>query len=222
MKIHRKIALAATSALALLAISACTPAGFRTSVTRFQQLPPAMGESFAITTDNPRLAGGLEFGHYAGLVRDKLAAAGYRPAASAAEAQLKVTLDYSVDRGRERIQRTGYIDDPFWGGPYGYGWGGWRGGYFGPRFYPGFYDPFMFGPGFAGGREIYTVYTSELTMRIDRADGSRLFEGTAQAQSLSNRLTYLVPNLIEAMFSNFPGRSGETIRVTIAPEPRGR
>ncbi len=211
--------MVAASGLALLALSGCTT-GFNSRVTRFQQLPPAMGESFAINTDNPRLAGGLEFGHYAGLVRDKLVQAGYRPADGAAAAQLKVTLDYDVDRGRERVQRTGWATDPFWSGPYGYGWGGWGGGWRGPRFYPGFYDPFMFGPGFGGGPELYTVYTSRLTMRIDRADGSRLFEGTAEAQSLSNRLTYLVPNLIDAMFNGFPGRSGETVRVTIAPERR--
>src|SRR3546814_8482880 len=62
----------------------------------------------------------------------------------------------------------------------------------------------------------YTTLFRSLTMKIDRvSDRKRLFEGTAQAQSLSNNLTYLVPNLIEAMFTNFPGQSGETVRVKI-------
>src|SRR3546814_14016209 len=82
----------------------------------------------------------------------------------------------------------------------------------------GYYDPFLFGPGYSD-IDSYTVYTSGLTMKIDRvSDRKRLFEGTAQAQSLSNNHTYLVPNLIEAMFPNFPGQSGETVRVTIDPE----
>ena len=52
------------------------------------------------------------------------------------------------------------------------------------------------------------------------ADGARLFEGKAQALSTSNRLQYLVPNLVEAMFTDFPGNSGETVRITIAPEKK--
>src|SRR3546814_7220344 len=73
----------------------------------------------------------------------------------------------------------------------------------------GYYDPFLFGPGYSD-IDSYTVYTSGLTMKIDRvSDRKRLFEGTAQAQSLSNNLTYLVPNLIEAMFTNFPGQRSE-------------
>ncbi len=69
--------------------------------------------------------------------------------------------------------------------------------------------------------ESYTVYTSGIEMKIDRkADGVRLFEGKAEAASLSNRLQYLVPNLVEAMFTGFPGNSGETLRITVAPEKK--
>ncbi len=53
-------------------------------------------------------------------------------------------------------------------------------------------------------------------MKIDRAaDGERLFEGKAQALSRSNRLQALVPNLVEAMFTDFPGNSGETVRISV-------
>jgi hypothetical protein len=56
-------------------------------------------------------------------------------------------------------------------------------------------------------------------VKIDRrADGQRLFEGRAEAASRSNRLGYHVPNLVEALFTDFPGNSGETVRISIAPE----
>ncbi len=56
-------------------------------------------------------------------------------------------------------------------------------------------------------------------MKIDRAGtGERLFEGNAQAVSSSNRLQYLVPNLVEALFTDFPGNSGETVRISVRPE----
>ncbi|MGK2908983.1 MAG: DUF4136 domain-containing protein, partial [Sphingobium sp.] len=92
---------------------------------------------------------------------------------------------------------------------------------YGPRrFGYGFYDPFLFGPGYTDVTS-YTVYTSRLELKIDQAgSGKRVFEGTASAQSLSNKLTYIVPNLVEAMFTDFPGRNGENVKITVAPEPK--
>ena len=43
------------------------------------------------------------------------------------------------------------------------------------------------------------------------------FEGTAQARSRTNDLPALVPNLVEAMFTNVPGRSGAPGRITVPP-----
>ena len=69
--------------------------------------------------------------------------------------------------------------------------------------------------------DVVTVYTSGIDIKIDRrADGKRLFEGKAEAASMSNRLPYLVPNLVEAMFTDFPGHNGETVRISVAPEKR--
>jgi hypothetical protein len=59
-------------------------------------------------------------------------------------------------------------------------------------------------------------------MTINRAgDGQRLFEGKARARSTQDSLPVLVPNLVEAMFTNFPGRSGEEVRIIIPPPKRG-
>ena len=82
----------------------------------------------------------------------------------------------------------------------------------------GWQDPFFFGSGYDD-IDVVTVYTSELDLKIDdKSSGRRLFEGKAQAASRSNRLGYLVPNLVEAMFTDFPGHNGETVRISIAPE----
>jgi len=45
-----------------------------------------------------------------------------------------------------------------------------------------------------------------------------VFEGHAEARSRTDELPVLVPNLIEAMFTGFPGNSGERVRITVAPE----
>lgn len=203
----------AAPAAALLLLAGCATS-FKADVARFQQMPAPQGQTFAVVADDPALSGGLEFQQYADLVARELSQDGYVRADNPASANLVVRLDYDVDNGRERIRSTGF-SDPFWGPHWGYG------PYWGRRAYMyGYYDPFLFGPGYSN-IDSYTVYTSTLRMRIDRAaDGRRLFEGTAKAQSLSNNLTYLVPNLVQAMFTNFPGSSGETVRVTIAPEKK--
>lgn len=199
--------------LALLA--SCTNA-LNTQVSRFNNLPPPNGQTIAVVADDPALAGGIEFNHYRRIVEDRLAAVGYRPVSGAQGAELIARFDYGVDSGRERIRSTPGFRDPFWSPWYGYGprfgyrrYGAW--GY-------GWHDPF-----FDNEIESYTVYTSGVSLKINRAaDGYRLFEGEAEAVSTSNRLQYLVPNLVEALFTGFPGNSGETVRITVAPERNGR
>lgn len=203
----------AAAVVLLSALAACA-SPFRADVSRFQsQLPPPQGQTFAVVADDPSMAGGIEFGQYASLVTDQMASLGYTPT-NPEQAQLLVRFDYGVDNGRERVRSTGFARSPFWDPWYGYG----RVGYFGRRgpWAYGWYDPF-----FDSGPQItsYTVFTSGIDLKIDRkADGQRLFEGQAEAVSTSDRLQYLVPNLVEAMFTNFPGNSGETVRITVAPE----
>ena len=203
--------------LVLASLSACAT-GFNADVKRYQsQLPAPAGQSFAIVADNPALSGGLEFAEYARLVEAQMTRLGYS-AADPANATLIVRFDYGVDKGRERVRSTGFQRDPFWSPWYGYHGFGYYGrpyrwGPYGGWGY-GWYDPW-----FDSGVESYTVYTSGIALKIDRkADGARLFEGKAEAVSTSNRLQYLVPNLVEAMFTGFPGQSGETVRITVAPE----
>jgi len=220
----------------LMALSACA-SNFNANVSRFQaELPAPTGQTFAIVAENPRNAGGLEFSQYASLVAAQLQKVGYVPGGNPDTADLVVRFDYGVDQGRDKVRTTGFAD-PYWGSWYGGGFGGGYGGWGRPGFYGrrgfggwgyGFYDPFFFGgPGWGGGGfnnvDVVTVFTSGVGLKIDRrADGKRLFEGKAEAASTSNRLPYLVPNLVEAMFTNFPGSSGETVRISIAPEKKKR
>jgi Domain of unknown function (DUF4136) len=218
--------------VALLAVSACTDPSFRASVNRFQAMPAPQGQSFFIKSDDPRLAAGLEFKSYADRVGGKLAALGYQQAANPEAASFVVKLAYGIDKGKERQQVIpgggcfSAFYDPWCGGGFGGYYGGYRGygggRYGGPNhwggggFAFGFYDPFLMGYG--NRVESYTVYTSDLSMKIEKvASGERLFEGSAKALSLNDNLPYLVPNLIEAMFTGFPGNSGETVRITVAP-----
>jgi Domain of unknown function (DUF4136) len=222
---HKILTLAAPAML--LSLGACMT-GFPTQVSRFQAMPAPQGQSFVVQPAKAEDRGGLEFSQYADLVRHNLTTLGYTEARSTQDASFVVTLDYGVDQGRERVVAT---PDPFsdpWGyrgfghRPYfsrfGYGAYGGFGRYRSPFFW-GWHDPFW------GGYDVssYTLYTSFLDIDIRRtADNQSLFEGHAQARSRTNELPALVPNLVEAMFTGFPGNSGETVRITVMPERERR
>lgn len=230
MSITKKLLAIAAPAL-LLALSACAT-GFPAQVSRFQAMPAPQGQSFAIQAGDPEDRGGLEFSRYADLVRRHMIAHGYSEAASPQQATLLVELSYGVDQGRTEVVRyPGSYSRSF--GYFG-GWGSY--GRYRPlypryrlgrrsAFYYGWDDPFWYSPFGFGYNDIdtYTTYTSFLDMDIKRvSDGQAVFEGTAKARSRSDDLQVLVPNLVEAMFTGFPGNSGEQVRITVPPPPRER
>ena len=207
----------------LLALAACAT-GLPTQVSRFQAMPAPQGQSFVIEATKAENRGGLEFSQYADVVRRHLLALGYREASSPRDATFVVSMDYGVDNGRERVvampdlfadpwDYRGFGHRPFYGR---FGYRGF-GRYYSP-FYWGWHDPFW-----DYDVSSYTLYTSFLDLNIRRtADGQSLFEGHAQARSQTNELPRIVPQLVEAMFTGFPGNSGETVRITVMPERRDR
>lgn len=235
MSFARKL-FSVTAPLALLAVGGCAT-GLPTQVSRFQAMPAPVGQTFAIEAASRENSGGLEFSRYADMVGRALVAQGYTPAASPAQASLIVSLDYGVDDGRTEVRSSpgfGGFGGGFgrFGGGFGFGGFGRFGypyysrfGYGGLRspFYYGWNDPFLF-DGFGGYNDVrsYTVYTSYVDLDIRRRDGQAVFEGTAKARSRTDELPKLVPNLVEAIFTGFPGRSGETVRITVPSAPRER
>jgi hypothetical protein len=208
--------------LALLA--GCAPT-FEARVARFSVLPAPAGQSFTIQPRDAANAGGLEFATYANLVRQRLLATGMTEAPTPAAASLTVLLDYNIGPPREKLQSRPGMGG--WGG-WGGGPGGWNGGWTGGWGRWG-WDPYWgggFGGGFGGwgggwgGVEVYSVtqYNATLAMKIERtADKASVFEGRAETISTTNNMTRLVPNLVTAIFTNFPGNSGETVRVKFDP-----
>ena len=215
-----KLAAAAFLGVAALGLSACANT-LNTEVSRYQAMPAPQGQTFFVTSGEGMAAnGGLEFQRYAGIVAQQLQARGYTPAANPQSATMTVQLGYGVDRGQVRV-----TSDPF-----GYGgFGPYGGSFFYPRygfrspFYYGWDDPFWYG-GYGGyGRvDSYVEYHSQIDLHI-RAAGTNqpLFDGRAQARSQTNRLDVLVPSLVEALFTGFPGRSGEVVKITVPRAPRG-
>jgi hypothetical protein len=208
-----------------IALSGCAT-GLPTQVSRYQQMPAPAGQTFYVVPADGQQAS-LEFGRNATIVAKQLEARGYRPAGAPQAADMLVTLDYGVDQGSTQVETDPFLrsrlHDPYWGSFYGRPYYS-RYGYWGRRspFYYGWDDPFWYrsgyyGPGYyPGAIRSYTVYKSFLDMDIvRRADNIQLFQGHVKARSQTDELGALVPNLVEAMFTDFPGRSGETVKITV-------
>lgn len=241
MTFLKKLAAAALVGAASVGLSGCAT-GLPAKVTRFQAMPAPQGQSFFVVPGTGLAqGGGLEWSRYAALVAQQLQAQGYSQAASPNQATMIVQLGYNVDQGTERrvVDRLGpRAYDPFYSGFYRpYGLYGSRfdprfGVYYGRPYYSrfGYYgayrSPFYYGwddPFWYGGDSVreYTEYKSELDVDIRRrADNQQLFDGRAQARSTTDNTQVLVPNLIQAMFTGFPGRNGETIKITVPAQKR--
>ena len=214
-----KLAAAAMLGIAALGLSACAET-LRTTVSRYQAMPAPQGQTFIVVPGDGMAAnGGLEFQRYAGIVAQQLQARGYTPATSEQGASMVVQLGYNVGPGQVRI-----VEDPFYRSRYGFG--GFYDPFFSPFYSPrfglgsryawGWDDPFWYG----GGVDSYVEYHSGVDLHI-RAAGTNqpLFDGRAQARSQTNRLDVVVPSLVDALFTGFPGRSGEVVKITIPTRP---
>jgi hypothetical protein len=209
-----KIVAAAMLGAAAFGLSACATS-LNTTVSRYQAMPAPQGQTFFVVPGEGLAAnGGLEFQRYAAAVAQQLQARGYTPAANPQSANMIVQFGYGIDNGQTRI-----VSDPFYN-RFGYGGGfyspfrspfyrprfGWGGGY-----YMGWNDPFW-----GGGIDSYVEYHSQIDLHIRQAGtNAPLFDGRAQARSTTNRLDVVVPSLVDAMFTGFPGRSGEVVKITI-------
>ena len=204
-----KVAAAVLLGVSALGLSSCAT-GLRTQVSRYQAMPGPQGQSFVVVPVNPNDQGGLEFSQYAEQVAQNLQAQGYARAPSIKEATLVVHLGYGVGEPQTEI-----VSYPSYGA-YGYGWG--YPSFYGRRaYYWGWNDPFWYDRG--NDIRTYTYYISELDLNIRRkVDNVSLFEGQAKARSRTDVLNKVVPSLVEAMFTGFPGNSGESLKITSPPE----
>lgn len=189
----------------ILLVSACTNPVVNADVTRFHALGggPAPTSftpaSFTIVPDQPQV-GSLEFQQYASQVANALAGQGWRPVApGSGPADAIVKLSWGSGPSETDFYQT---PSTVYGGM---GWGhpGWYGG--------GFYDPFPYWE-----TRSVTTWPLWLSVRITAgSNGPMLFEGRAVADRKSREIAPVMPYLVRALFTGFPGTTGKTVRVTV-------
>ncbi|WP_448191365.1 DUF4136 domain-containing protein [Azospirillum sp. sgz301742] len=195
--------------LIALTVTGCGTQNYSATVTRFHRdLPPA-GETFAIQPQNDQ-KGSVEFDTYAGTVVSQMVSAGYRPATPGKPADLLVEFRYGIDNGRSELVSTPlFARDAFWHRQNC------------ARVAP----PFDCGvpPLASSDIQSYTVFTrwvelSVVDSRKKSAQPVKLFEGRAYSEGSNRNLPEVVPPLVAALFTEFPGLNGETRTVVVAPD----
>jgi len=185
----------------LLVAGACTHTP-EAQVTRFHTLesgtePPGRGRTVSIEPAGS-IVMGPEFVSYADMLGSRLSMHGFRPAGDR-PADIIARLNYESAL-REGARGSGSQTSV----GVGVGGGSRRGVGFGVS---GIFD--VSGPD----RDVYE-YTLSVTL-AEAGTGTRLFEGRSVLEAGADDISAVMPFLMDTLFQDFPGRSGETVRVDL-------
>ncbi len=203
-----------TACVVTIGLAACaSPKYVVSDVTRHHSLPRTpSGETFAVVASEDNQDESLAFKAYSDIVEQQLSALGLRSfGGEASNPDLVVTLTWSIDGPSPDVKSRG-------GFGYGLGYGyGYRRSHFGYGF--GYGSPY-------GNR---TATRQMFVRRVELAiyDGdtynsenpTRVFEGTAVSTGTNGQIDPVMPYIIQAIFDQFPGASGDTrtVRVEVPP-----
>jgi hypothetical protein len=188
--------------LAVSLLGGCAAEQLRANVVRFHSgFAVQSGQSISVRPVDAALANSLEFSTYAAVLTDRLAQLGYKPAASGPTdlvAELafgQITRDTSIEGGRSPVT-------------VGVGVGGGSGNF-------GLGGSLNFPIG-SKSNQNRGMRDTQVSVRIKRSGEDKpVWEGRATSESLNvetNNLPKLMPAMIDAVLSNFPGESGKTSR----------
>jgi hypothetical protein len=194
--------------LALLAIliAGCTTTPLRNNVTAFNTWPNDLDDKTYAIERTAEQANDLEFQTYENMLRAELARHGFEEQ-PVANARLSVKLQYKSS------VRDVQVYQPV-AEPYAMPWG-WGGGAFGCQGPQGYYPPGIYYPG-CGAPPIvqqqatrYQMYARHVRVWIADAKTKRnLFDVTVNGDDSQGPLPEMMPYMLRAAFSDFPGQNG--------------
>ena len=198
------------AALSVLILAGC--ASVRSDVTRFHNLPKwGGGKTILIVPSDPAHNGSIEFNTYAQIVAGYFQKNGYVVVPpNAPNKDFIAVFTYSMGEGQSGVGST-----PVYGKT-----GGGTTTYY--NYYGGYAGSSYTRPtrGIVGSRTFsYPTYETMVWVDIFDAKKSttdrpfKVFEGVAKSQDKGGQLSVVMPAMIEALFTNFPGESGKTERV---------
>jgi hypothetical protein len=206
-------------ALVLFAISGCaTSTKVRSDVSVFHDLEESTNEIVFAFDPTEAQSGSLEYRAYVDLVREHLTELGYVEADAQSDATWLIQMEYTIGDGEEKVGSVPIIGQTGTSSSTTYGTissSGGVGTYSGTT-----YHTPTFG---VVGSSTYsrTVYSRALQLSIAEPktaggnDKRVLFEATVSSVGTSSQLSRVMPAMVEALFTEFPGESGATRTVMV-------
>jgi hypothetical protein len=195
----------ALAAVIVLFLAACGPRMVQSDVTRFTATAggPPPGSVAIMPLQDQR--GSLEFQAYAEMVAEELGRAGYPPvpATIVPPPAYEAWLTWGVGDAVREIRgspSTIFGGTSIFGSRTGFGMG---------------VGVPLGSPGYVESRTLYTKWVRLVLRPFGDPDAANVFEGRAVTSDGSASIDPVMPYLVEALFTNFPGGSGrtETIRI---------
>lgn len=198
-KLYLRAALVAATAL----VASCAgPGAQRADVTRFHLGQPVARSTVFVTPANPADAASLEFRTYAAAVTEELRQAGFTPAPSLQQAEITAVLG-ARQTTREALSGGSGLSVGIGGGTFGR-----NVGIGGSLNIP------------VGQRRPNEIVVSMIELQLKRrSENSVMWEGRAMTEARGgtqgSALSAVVPALADALLRDFPGPSGQTVRVKL-------
>jgi hypothetical protein len=178
-----------------LLLGGCAAPGFRAEVTRFHALDPPGGESIRIVPGEG-IEQGLEFENYAAQLGRYFINYGYLPAGDKPPIIIAY-LGYDAKPDPNFSASTGPVVGIGFGG-----YGGHVGGSMSTSIDTSNED------------RLYYRHTIRLVM-VDAGTGKQIFEGSAFGYERGEYWPAMMPRLLQALFTDWPGQSGKTVKVKL-------
>jgi len=199
---QKPLALRAAALAGAALLASCASTNRSADVTRFHLGQPVARSSVYVAPLNAADASSLEFRTYAAAVTDELRQAGFTPAPALAQAEIVATVDVGQTT-RESLSRGSGLSIGIGGGTFGR-----NVGIGGSVNIP------------VGERRPNQIAVTTLGVQLKRrSDNSVVWEGRAltegQLGSNAGAPGTVVPALADALFREFPGPSGRTVRVRL-------
>lgn len=193
------------AAISLLA--GCATPVMRSEVLSFHQWPAGVTDRSYQLNRLASQQGSLEHAAYEQVLRNELAAAGFKESTNA---RFAITMEYSVQTRLSRVNEGPVFMPPvstsMWlsSGMFRPGWGFSVGV---PLGYP--YPPY--GYDYPVSVRTVKLFVQDQSLK----DKPRVWEGTATSTGQSAELISVLPYMLRAMLADFPGQSGTTRRVDV-------
>lgn len=213
MQVRLSVAIAAA-----VVLSGCAsyPLPVQSNITEFHRLaPPTTQDTYAVLPWRKDLEGSLEFQTYATQLADGMRAKGFNVVPDGSPAKFAVFLDYGIDTGRTEVSSYSI---PQWGVT-GYSGATTTGtvSTFGSTSYLNARTtatPTYGVTGYTQGTTSQRVYRRFVNVDIvevaaDATAPKKVYEGKLRSEGICGALPVVMPVLLTALLTKFPGESGK-------------